>query len=286
MRGDLCIWIAVACASAASVLLAFAAQVQHHQAPAADRRVAGRSSGRTRRRSLGESRPARRGGKIDPTFAAAEPLRPPRTCTWCGGRGLLMGNRGGRLHGPDPRSAAPAGGRAGICCLTDYRGSAAGDGDGYTEIFFLDEATALAAGHRPCFFCRRADARAFAAAWARATAAAAARARRWTWCCTPSGSARRAPPRSPPARGHDLRRRRRLHLRTAAARPAGASRATAGRGLRARRDGRRRHARQHPRGARGRLSAAAAPERGALAQRAVGRRVPAAGEAVAVGSMP
>ena len=40
-------------------------------------------------------------------------------------------------------------------------------GAGYTEIFFLDEATALAAGHRPCFECRRADAHAFAAAWAR-----------------------------------------------------------------------------------------------------------------------
>jgi hypothetical protein len=38
----------------------------------------------------------------------------------------------------------------------------------YTELFFLDEATALAAGHRPCFECRREQARAFAAAWARA----------------------------------------------------------------------------------------------------------------------
>ena len=35
----------------------------------------------------------------------------------------------------------------------------------YTELFFLDEATALAAGHRPCFECRRADALAFRAAW-------------------------------------------------------------------------------------------------------------------------
>jgi hypothetical protein len=38
----------------------------------------------------------------------------------------------------------------------------------YTELFFLDEATALAAGHRPCFECRRRDANAFAEAWARA----------------------------------------------------------------------------------------------------------------------
>ena len=36
-------------------------------------------------------------------------------------------------------------------------------GDGYTELFFLDEVTALAAGHRPCFECRRKDAENFAA---------------------------------------------------------------------------------------------------------------------------
>ena len=41
-------------------------------------------------------------------------------------------------------------------------------GDSYTELFFIDEATALAAGHRPCFECRRKDALAFAEAWARA----------------------------------------------------------------------------------------------------------------------
>ena len=37
----------------------------------------------------------------------------------------------------------------------------------YTELFFLDEATALAAGHRPCFECRRADADRFAELWTR-----------------------------------------------------------------------------------------------------------------------
>ena len=37
----------------------------------------------------------------------------------------------------------------------------------WSELFFLDEATALAAGHRPCFYCRREDARAFADAWAK-----------------------------------------------------------------------------------------------------------------------
>jgi hypothetical protein len=37
----------------------------------------------------------------------------------------------------------------------------------WTELFFLDEAVALAAGHRPCFYCRRQDAEAFRAAWAK-----------------------------------------------------------------------------------------------------------------------
>jgi hypothetical protein len=45
--------------------------------------------------------------------------------------------------------------------------------DGYTELFFLDEVTALAAGHRPCFECRRADAKRFAARWAQAKGIAA-----------------------------------------------------------------------------------------------------------------
>jgi hypothetical protein len=38
-------------------------------------------------------------------------------------------------------------------------------GRSWTELFFLDEATAFAAGHRPCFFCRRQDALRFRAAW-------------------------------------------------------------------------------------------------------------------------
>jgi hypothetical protein len=41
-------------------------------------------------------------------------------------------------------------------------------GRSWTELFFLDEAVALAAGHRPCFLCRREAAGAFRAAWAAA----------------------------------------------------------------------------------------------------------------------
>ena len=54
---------------------------------------------------------------------------------------------------------------------------------GYTELFFLDEVTALAAGHRPCFECRRADALAFAASIAAEVGSGRAR-RRWTRSCT------------------------------------------------------------------------------------------------------
>lgn len=82
-------------------------------------------------------------------------------------RGTMMGNRGGCLHRPDRTlGAARWRSRAWICCVLAFRGRhRAVMGAGYTEVFFLDEATALAAGHRPCFECRRADARAFAALW-------------------------------------------------------------------------------------------------------------------------
>lgn len=82
-------------------------------------------------------------------------------------RGTLMGNRGGRLHRDDGTlGAARWRSRAWICCRLAFRDRHRPVmGVGYTEIFFLDEATALAAGHRPCFECRRAEARAFAALW-------------------------------------------------------------------------------------------------------------------------
>jgi hypothetical protein len=84
-------------------------------------------------------------------------------------RGSLMGNRGGRFHREDATLGRRRwASRAWIACETEYRGMRRQVmGAGYTEVFFLDEATALAAGHRPCFFCRRPEAVAFAAAWAR-----------------------------------------------------------------------------------------------------------------------
>lgn len=86
-------------------------------------------------------------------------------------RGLLTGNRGGRLHRPDRTLGRRRWvSKAWIACETAFRGRHRRVmGDGYTELFFLDEVTALAAGHRPCFECRRADALAFAAALARAS---------------------------------------------------------------------------------------------------------------------
>ena len=82
-------------------------------------------------------------------------------------RGALMGNRGGRLH----RDDQSLGGRRWtskrwiicVCAFRERRRSVWAAG--YTELFFLDEPTALAAGHRPCFECRREAAKAFLSAF-------------------------------------------------------------------------------------------------------------------------
>ena len=83
-------------------------------------------------------------------------------------RGLFFGNRGGRFHRDDRTLGARRWvSRAWICCRLAFKGRHRNVwSGGYTELFFLDEPTALAAGHRPCFECRRGDARAFAAAFA------------------------------------------------------------------------------------------------------------------------
>jgi len=83
-------------------------------------------------------------------------------------RGTLMGNRG-RLHDHDRRIVRRAvrSYRAWVTCVLEFRGRrrVVMAPDRYTELFFLDEATALAAGHRPCGECRRADYRRFKALW-------------------------------------------------------------------------------------------------------------------------
>lgn len=82
-------------------------------------------------------------------------------------RGMMMGNRG-RLHDDLGRIRRQWLSKRWLVCLLEFNGRhrqvmAPGR---YTELFFLDEATALAAGHRPCFECRRRAYNAFVGAWA------------------------------------------------------------------------------------------------------------------------
>lgn len=86
-------------------------------------------------------------------------------------RGLMMGNRGGCFHRPDRTLGSRRwASRQWISCVLDFNGRrrAVMSPGRYTELFFLDEATAFAAGHRPCFECRRVDAMRFATTWATA----------------------------------------------------------------------------------------------------------------------
>jgi len=83
-------------------------------------------------------------------------------------RGLFTGNRG-IIHDPSTKTllnkrwSSPAW----ITCLCEFRGwrRPVMGRRSWTELFFLDEATAFAAGHRPCFFCRREEANRFRSAW-------------------------------------------------------------------------------------------------------------------------
>ena len=78
-------------------------------------------------------------------------------------RGTMMGNRGGKFHRDDQTLGKRRWASCHwICCDMHYKNMKhEAMGKGYTSLFFLDEVTALAAGHRPCFFCRRAEAKAF-----------------------------------------------------------------------------------------------------------------------------
>ncbi len=95
-------------------------------------------------------------------------------------RGTFTGNRG-IIHDPGTKTllkkrwSSPAW----ITCVCEFRGwrRKVMGGRSWTELFFLDEATAFAAGHRPCFFCRRDDANRFRAAWEKGNGVADIRAR-------------------------------------------------------------------------------------------------------------
>jgi hypothetical protein len=82
-------------------------------------------------------------------------------------RGLLMGNRG-CLHGQGRELGVSRWrSKLWIACVLDWRGRRRDPmpPGRWTALFFLDEATALAAGHRPCAYCRRADYLDFNEAW-------------------------------------------------------------------------------------------------------------------------
>ncbi len=84
------------------------------------------------------------------------------------GRGLMMGNRG-ILHNEERRVVSPFQVRRWIACVLEFRGRrrTVMTPHRYTELFFLDEAAAFSAGHRPCAECRRADYNCFRNLWQR-----------------------------------------------------------------------------------------------------------------------
>jgi hypothetical protein len=81
-------------------------------------------------------------------------------------RGAWMGNRG-VLHNEAKKVVAPWRGKRWITCVLEFRGRKREvfTPGRYSELFFMDEASAYAAGHRPCAECRREDFNRFRAAW-------------------------------------------------------------------------------------------------------------------------
>jgi hypothetical protein len=83
-------------------------------------------------------------------------------------RGMFVGNRG-IIHDPATRTLLRRrwSTDAWITCVLEFRDRRRKvmERRSWTELFFLDEATSFAAGHRPCFYCRREDAIRFRAAW-------------------------------------------------------------------------------------------------------------------------
>lgn len=83
-------------------------------------------------------------------------------------RGSYMGNRG-ILHNDQQQVLCPFKLKAWITCRLEFKGRKRQvmSPNRYTELFFLDEATSFAAGHRPCFECRRSDYHQFKSLWLR-----------------------------------------------------------------------------------------------------------------------
>ncbi|MCO5160349.1 MAG: hypothetical protein M9939_04390 [Mesorhizobium sp.] len=134
-------------------------------------------------------------------------------------RGMFTGNRG-LIHDPVTKTLLKRRWttKAWIICECEFRGrkrevmgrNAPSGGAGWTELFFLDEVTALAAGHRPCFYCRRERAvefaRCFAARQGRETISApemdaVLHRERWASGGRATRQAELPPPRTPPHKG-------------------------------------------------------------------------------------
>ena len=81
-------------------------------------------------------------------------------------RGSWMGNRG-LIHNDQQKIVRPFKLKAWITCLLEFkdRKRKVITPGLYTELFFMDEATSFAAGHRPCFECRRKDYERFKLSW-------------------------------------------------------------------------------------------------------------------------
>lgn len=81
-------------------------------------------------------------------------------------RGAWMGNRG-VIHNADKKIVRPFKLKAWLICKLEFKGRkrVVMTPNNYTELFFFDEATAFAAGHRPCFECRREDYNRFKSLW-------------------------------------------------------------------------------------------------------------------------
>lgn len=83
-------------------------------------------------------------------------------------RGTFTGNRG-IIHDPATKTLLRRrwASKAWLTCVCEFRGRRRDvmATRSWTELFFLDEAVAMAAGHRPCFLCRRHDAESFRQAW-------------------------------------------------------------------------------------------------------------------------
>ena len=103
-----------------------------------------------------------------PAVPIANRVTPLGTLIATAERGLVYGNRG-CLHDPHGDIRRPYSGRRWIACQLEFRGRRRHplrQPGRFTELFFLDEVTAFAAGHRPCAQCRHRDYRELVTRWA------------------------------------------------------------------------------------------------------------------------